>query len=47
MKVLVIASVASMHDNFNRENINILLDMGCDVTVAANFHTGEDINSQE
>ena len=47
MKVLVIASVASMHDNFNRENINILLDMGCDVTVAANFHTEEDINSQE
>lgn len=47
MKVLVIASVASMHDNFNRENINILLEMECDVTVAANFHTGEDINSQE
>lgn len=46
-KVLVIASVASMLDNFNRENINILLDIGYDVTIAANFHTVEDVNSQE
>lgn len=46
-KALVIASVASMLDNFNRDNISILQGMGYDVTVAANFHTAEDINSQE
>lgn len=45
-KALVIASVASMLDNFNRSNIDILLELGYDVTAAANFHTGEDINSQ-
>lgn len=46
-KALVIASVASMLDNFNRENINILLDKGYGVTIAANFHSMEDVNSQE
>ena len=46
-KALFIASVASMLDNFNRENINILLSMGYEVTIASNFHTEEDINSQE
>lgn len=45
-KALIIASVASMLDNFNRSNIDILLELGYDVTLAANFCTEEDINSQ-
>lgn len=46
-KALMIASVASMLDNFNRSNIDILLDIGYKVVIAGNFHTKEDINSQE
>lgn len=46
-QALCISSVASMLDNFNRNNINILLNMGYEVTLAANFNTKEDINSQE
>ena len=46
-KALCIASVASNLDNFNRSNVDILLNLGYEVTLAANFHTKEDINSQE
>lgn len=46
-KALVIASVASMLDNFNQSNIDILQKLGYEVTLAANFYTKEDSNSQE
>lgn len=46
-QALCIASVASNLDNFNRNNVDILLRLGYEVTLAANFHTKEDINSQE
>lgn len=36
-KVLIIASVASMIQQFNMENIKILLQKNCEVTVATNF----------
>lgn len=39
-KVLILASVASMIDQFNRPNINILLSMGYEVHVACNFEKG-------
>jgi len=45
-QALCIASVASNLDNFNRNNVNILQDLGYEVTLASNFHTMEDINSQ-
>ena len=40
MKVLMIASVASMIDQFNMPNIRLLQRMGCDVHVACNFDEG-------
>ena len=45
-KALVIASMASMLDNFNRSNISILDNMGYDITLAASFGS-EDSNSGE
>ncbi len=39
-KMLMIASVASMIDQFNRKNIELLQEMGYDVQVAANFRSG-------
>lgn len=39
-KALIVASVASMIDLFNRENISILRDLGYDIEVAANFDNG-------
>ncbi|MGE6203823.1 glycosyltransferase family 4 protein [Guptibacillus hwajinpoensis] len=39
-KVLMLASVASMIDQFNRSNLDILIDMGYEVHVAANFING-------
>ncbi len=39
-RVMLIANSASMIDHFNRDNINILLNMGYEVTVAANFKDG-------
>ena len=36
-KALILASVASMIDQFNMDNINILLNLGYNVEVAANF----------
>lgn len=45
-KALVIASMASMLDNFNRSNIDILDKLGYEITLAANFKD-EDSNSVE
>ncbi|OMC73880.1 hypothetical protein BK125_22950 [Paenibacillus odorifer] len=39
-KVLILASVASMIDQFNMMNIDILIKMGYEVHVAANFKQG-------
>lgn len=39
-RVLMLASVASMIDLFNMENIRILQQAGCQVDVAANFSSG-------
>lgn len=39
-KVLMLASVASMIDQFNMPNIDILQQLGYEVHVAANFETG-------
>ncbi len=41
-KALMTASVASMLDNFNRSNIKLLLEAGCEVTLAADFSGEED-----
>lgn len=46
-QALCIASVASNLDNFNRNNIDILQELGYEITLAANFHSKEDNNSQE
>lgn len=42
----MIASMASMLDNFNTSNIELLREMGYEITLAANFKT-EDSNSRE
>jgi glycosyltransferase involved in cell wall biosynthesis len=39
-KVLIVASVASMLDQFNMVNIKVLMNMGYEVHVAANFKVG-------
>ena len=36
-RVLMVATVPSMIGQFNIKNIHILLDMGCEVDVAADF----------
>lgn len=45
-KVLIIASVASMIDQFNMQNISILQNMGYEVHVAANFEVGNTSSTQ-
>lgn len=45
-KALVLASVASMIDQFNMNNIQILLDLGYEVEVAANFVNGGTITEE-
>ena len=45
-RALMVASVASMHDLFNMDNIYIFLELGYDVDVAANFESGS-TTSQE
>lgn len=47
MKALIFASVASMVDLFNRDNIDILEDMGYDVTVACNFKEGSVYSAEQ
>lgn len=45
-KVLIVASVASMIDQFNMQNINILKQQGYEVHVAANFEKGSTISEE-
>ena len=46
-KVLCIASMASNLDNFNQNNVKLLKELDCDITLAANFSSSEDTNSTE
>ena len=46
-KAICLATMASNLDNFNRNNVKILQELGYDVTLASNFRTTEDTNSQE
>jgi hypothetical protein len=39
-KMLILASVASMIDQFNMSNIILLQEMGYEVQVACNFYKG-------
>lgn len=45
-KVLILTSVASMIQQFNMENINILLNLGYNVEVACNFINGNTCNKE-
>lgn len=44
-KALILASVASMIDQFNMENIKLLQELGYQVEVAANFENGNTISN--
>lgn len=46
-KMLMLASVASMIDQFNRHNIAILEDLGVEVEVAANFADGNSTSPEK
>lgn len=46
-RALMYASVASMIQQFNMNNIHILLDLGYEVDVACNFETGSTISSDK
>lgn len=46
-KVLVLASVASMIDQFNMPNIELLLSMGYEVHVACNFERGSTCSEEK
>ena len=46
-KVLIVASVASMIDQFNRPNIKLLKELGFDVHVACNFIEGSTCSSDK
>ena len=46
-KALCLASLASNLDNFNRGNVETLLELGYDVTLASNFRSSEDTNSKD
>ena len=46
-KALMYASVASMIQQFNMNNIRILLDLGYEVDVACNFETGSTISEEK
>lgn len=45
-KVLIVASVASMIDQFNMQNIELLLENGYDVDVACNFKEGSNCSEK-
>ena len=45
-KVLILASVASMIDQFNISNIHILKEMGYEVHIACNFKVGNTCNDE-
>lgn len=44
MNVMLVATVASMHENFNQNNILLLKQMGCVVHLAANFNVNQTIS---
>lgn len=46
-KILILASVASMIDQFNMSNIHILLSMNYEVHVACNFEKGNTCNQEK
>lgn len=46
-KALIVASVASMIDQFNIPNIKLLISMGFDVDVAANFKKGSTCTNEK
>ena len=46
-KVLILASVASMIDQFNMPNIELLQSMGYEVHVACNFIDGNTCNREK
>lgn len=45
-KALIVASVASMIDQFNMQNIELLLENGYDVDVACNFKVGSNCSEK-
>ena len=45
-RVLIIASVASMIGQFNRDNISLLQEMGYKVDVACNFKKGSTFSEE-
>lgn len=46
-QALIVASVASMIDQFNMPNIRLLKDMGYEVSVAANFENGSTCSNEK
>ena len=46
-KALILASVASMIDQFNMNNIQLLLDKGYEVDVACNFYIGNNCSGEK
>ncbi|MFR2767078.1 MAG: hypothetical protein ACLTAI_01275 [Thomasclavelia sp.] len=46
-KAIIIASVASMIDQFNRDNINLLQELGYRVSVACNFEYGSSTSNEQ
>ena len=46
-KVLILASVASMIDQFNMSNIDILISLGYEVHVACNFEKGSTCSQEK
>ena len=46
-RVLILASVASMIDQFNMPNINLLIEMGYEVHVACNFIEGNTCSDEQ
>ena len=46
-KVLIVASVASMIDQFNMGNILLLRDMGYKVDIACNFKDGNSCSDEQ
>ena len=44
---LIVASVTSMIDQFNRDNITLLLELGYKVLVACNFNSGSTCSNEK
>lgn len=45
-RVLMLATTAAMIEQFNKDNISILLDMDCEVHMAGNFDVGNPISDE-